>query len=82
MYVRACVRAYTIVSLARQRFQSSQLIYVATLFGTLWSVFSLKIMLVCIVFVLLQFAALTWYMLSYVPYGQACVRRTVGKMIR
>ena len=66
--------------LAPERFLAST-IYFATLFGTLFSAFWLKIQIVTFAFVLVQFAALTWYMLSYVPYGQACLKRTVKKVI-
>ena len=66
--------------LAPERFLASA-IYFATLFGTLFSAFWLKIQIVTFAFVLVQFAALTWYMLSYVPYGQACLKRTVKKVI-
>ena len=66
--------------LAPERFLASA-IYFATLFGTLFSAFWLKIQVVTFAFVLVQFAALTWYMLSYVPYGQACLKRTVKKVI-
>ena len=64
--------------LAPERFLAST-IYFATLFGTLFSAFWLKIQIVTFAFVLVQFAALTWYMLSYVPYGQARLKRTVKK---
>lgn len=66
--------------LAPERFLASA-IYFATLFGTLFSAFWLKVQIVTFAFVLVQFAALTWYMLSYVPYGQACLKRTVKKVI-
>ena len=66
--------------LAPERFLAST-IYFATLFGTLFSAFWLKVQIVTFACVLVQFAALTWYMLSYVPYGQACLKRTVKKVI-
>jgi hypothetical protein len=31
------------------------------------------------VFILIQFCALIWYALSYVPYGQATVLRMLGR---
>ena len=55
--------------------RTASMVYVVTLCGTLWSVFKLKIQLVSFAFILLQFCALTWYMLSYIPYGQQCIRR-------
>jgi len=60
----------------------ASLIYVATLFGTLVSVFYLKIQLLSFALVLCQFSALTWYMLSYVPYGQQCLRRTLSRLVK
>lgn len=60
--------------------RTASTVYVVTLVGTLWSVFVLKWRLVSFGCVLLQFGALTWYMLSYVPYGQACLKKTVGRL--
>ena len=58
--------------------RTASIVYFVTLFGTLWSVFVLKWRLVSFACVILQFGALTWYMLSYVPYGQQCLKKTVG----
>ena len=50
--------------------------------GTMVSVFALKIALLCLLFILLQFTALTWYMLSYIPYGQAAATRIVRRIAK
>merc|ERR1712087_666971 len=65
--------------LAPERFYAS-IICVVTLAGTLWSVFSIKIQILTFIFVVMQMCALTWYMLSYVPYGQQCVRRLIKRL--
>ena len=46
----------------------------------LFSVFVLKWQLLSFVIVIVQFCALTWYMLSYVPYGQQCLKRLIARM--
>lgn len=50
--------------------------------GTLLSVFVLKVALLCLLFILLQFMALAWYMLSYIPYGQAAASRIVRRIAK
>uniref|UniRef100_A0A7S0LDK2 Vesicle transport protein n=1 Tax=Coccolithus braarudii TaxID=221442 RepID=A0A7S0LDK2_9EUKA len=59
---------------------TASLIYIVTLFLTLWSCFYLKVQILTFLFIVMQFCALTWYMLSYVPYGQQCVRRMLKRM--
>jgi len=60
---------------------TASLVYGVTLAGTLWSVFWLKVQVVSFGFILCQFCALTWYMLSYVPYGQACVLKMMKRVL-
>jgi hypothetical protein len=60
--------------------RTASLVYLVSLAGTLLSVFVLKWQLISFAFVIVQFGALTWYMLSYVPYGQQCLKRTVVRM--
>lgn len=60
---------------------AASLIYWATLLGTLLCVFVLKVQLLSLVCVIAQFAALTWYMLSYIPYGQQCAKRLAGRFL-
>jgi len=55
--------------------------YLVTLFLTLFSVFKLKIQLISFGLVIVQFCALSWYHLSYVPYGQQCVKRLIQRMM-
>ena len=66
--------------LAPQR-RLASLLYIATLVGTLVSVFVLKKALLSLLFILLQFFALTWYMLSYIPYGQQCLKRLLARFM-
>uniref|UniRef100_A0A7S4BE42 Vesicle transport protein n=1 Tax=Chrysotila carterae TaxID=13221 RepID=A0A7S4BE42_CHRCT len=58
---------------------TASLIYIVTLVGTLLSVFVLKVQILTFLLVVLQMCSLTWYMLSYVPYGQQCVRRIIRR---
>ena len=62
--------------------RTASLIYVVSLIGTLSCVFVLKVQLLSFAFVVVQFTALTWYMLSYVPYGQQCLKRLVTRLTR
>ena len=41
----------------------------------------LKIQLISFGLVIVQFCALSWYHLSYVPYGQQCVKRLIQRMM-
>jgi len=49
--------------------------------GTLLSIFWLRLAILALLFILLQFAALTWYMLSYIPYGRALASRLVRRQL-
>ena len=60
----------------------ASLAYVATLAGTLISVFVFKLALLSLLFILLQALALTWYILSYVPYGQAAAKKLVKVVLK
>lgn len=53
-------------------------IYLASLLVTLLVAFWLKSRLLCLLFILIQYCALVWYSLSYIPYGQAMVLRVLG----
>ena len=66
--------------LAPERFVAS-LTYLGTLIGTLVCVFVIKVQILSLLCVIVQFAALTWYMLSYIPYGQSCAKRLVGRLM-
>jgi hypothetical protein len=39
------------------------------------------VQLLSLLCVIAQFTALTWYMLSYMPYGQQCAKRMVGRFL-
>ena len=60
--------------------RTASLVYLISLVLTLVSVFVLKWQLISFGLVIIQFAALTWYMLSYVPYGHQCLKRTIVRM--
>jgi hypothetical protein len=54
-------------------------IYLASLILTLIAAFLFKSRLICLVCIVVQYAALAWYSLSYIPYGQAMVMRFLGR---
>lgn len=63
--------------------RTASLLYLTALAGTLISVFFLKWQIVSFVFVVLQFGALWWYMLSYLPVQmQQCVKRLAARLVR
>ena len=55
--------------------------FTATLFGTLVSTFVIKVQILSLLCVVAQFSALTWYMLSYIPYGQQCLKRLISRFL-
>ena len=59
----------------------ASLVYFATLFGTLVSTFVIKVQILSLLCVVAQFSALTWYMLSYIPYGQQCLKRLLARFM-
>jgi hypothetical protein len=61
--------------------RAASIIYLTSLIGTLVSVFVIKVALLSFAIVIIQFASLTWYMLSYIPYGQQCLRRTLSRLL-
>lgn len=65
---------------AKER-RAASLAYLLTLAGTLLSIFWLRLAILALLFILLQFAALTWYMLSYIPYGRALASRLVRRQL-
>ena len=44
--------------------------------------FVLKMALLSLLFIVLQFFALTWYMLSYIPYGHTAAKRIMRRLLR
>ena len=60
----------------------ASLVYAVSLFGTLASVLYLKLQFVTLLCVVVQFSALTWYLLSYVPYGQQCLKSLLKRLAK
>jgi len=54
-------------------------VYLASLVLTLLAAFLLKSRLICLVCIIIQYGALIWYSLSYIPYGQAMLMRFLGR---
>ena len=59
----------------------ASLTYLTTLVGTMISVFVLRWQIISFLMIIIQFCALTWYMLSYVPYGQVCLKKLVARVM-
>ena len=57
----------------------STVIYLATMVLTLVSALVFHSMLLCMLFIVIQFAALIWYCASYVPFAQQMLLRMVGR---
>lgn len=61
----------------------TSLVFVISLAMTLISVYVLKMKILVIVFVVIQFCAYVWYVLSYIPYGRTickgCLKRLIGR---
>ena len=60
----------------------ASLVYFFTLVGTLLCIFVLHSGLLSLLFIVLQFVALTWYVLSYIPYGQTAAKSIVRRVLR
>ncbi|KAJ1672610.1 hypothetical protein EV182_006844 [Spiromyces aspiralis] len=54
------------------------LIYIITLVLTFVVAFVFEIPAVCLVLVIIQFCALTWYSASYIPFGQKIIKSSCG----
>ncbi|KAL1502976.1 hypothetical protein AB1Y20_011047 [Prymnesium parvum] len=59
----------------------ASLVYMATLVATLLSVFVFKLVVLALLCILLQALALAWYVLSYIPYGQAGAKKLILKLL-
>lgn len=57
----------------------STVIYLAAIMLTLVSAWTLQSVVLCMVLIVVQFAAFLWYCLSYVPFAQAMVLRMFGR---
>lgn len=52
--------------------------YLTSLLATLIAAFWLKSKLICLLFIIVQYGALIWYSLSYIPYGHSMALRLLG----
>lgn len=50
------------------------LIYLGAMAFTLWAAIGLKSGIITFVAIIIQFFAITWYVLSYIPYARTCVK--------
>jgi len=54
------------------------IVFLASIVLVFVGAFVLKIEVLCIVFVIIEYLAYTWYTLSYIPYARAAVTKAVG----
>ncbi|KIM49285.1 hypothetical protein M413DRAFT_438468 [Hebeloma cylindrosporum] len=54
------------------------IIFLASIVLVLVGAFVLRNGVLCIIFVIIEFFAYTWYTLSYIPYARAAVTKVVG----
>lgn len=57
--------------------RTATLIYMGSLVLTLLAAFLVKSRLLCLVCIVVQYSALLWYSLSYIPYGQSMLLRVL-----
>eukprot|EP00908_Phaeocystis_cordata_P014902 Transcript_26011.p4 GENE.Transcript_26011~~Transcript_26011.p4 ORF type:complete len:203 (-),score=80.57 Transcript_26011:123-731(-) len=62
--------------------RAASAMYLATLAGTLVSVFVLRLASLSLLCIALQMLALTWYTLSYIPYGQSAAKSLVRRALK
>eukprot|EP00964_Phaeocystis_antarctica_P014451 scaffold7957_cov55-Phaeocystis_antarctica.AAC.4 len=60
----------------------ASLVYGASLVSTLLSTLLLRRASLSLLFILIQMLALTWYTLSYVPYGQAAAKSLLRRVLK
>ena len=60
----------------------ASLVYITTLIMTLYVVFRFKSALLCLLLIIIQFCALTWLTLSYIPYGQSMAKKIIRRILR
>lgn len=53
-------------------------IYIVALGLTLWAALKVKSILLTLIFVIVQFCALIWYCLSYIPFARQIASKMVG----
>ncbi|KAF8078120.1 Got1/Sft2-like family-domain-containing protein [Lyophyllum atratum] len=54
------------------------IVFLASIGLVFVAAFVLKNDIVCLIFVIIEFLAYTWYTLSYIPYARAAVTKAVG----
>ena len=57
--------------------RTATIIYLCSLVLTIVTAFLFKSRLLCIICIVVQYAALAWYSLSYIPYGQRMALRMI-----
>lgn len=57
--------------------RAATLVYMGSLVLTLLAAFLVKSRLLCLLCIVVQYAALLWYSLSYIPYGQSMLLRVL-----
>ena len=58
----------------------ASLIFIGALALTLFAAFKLKFAPLVLICVIIQFAALIWYIFSYIPFGRTCLKTLVTKV--
>jgi len=56
----------------------ASLVFIASVILVLVGAFALHNGILCLIFVIIEFFAYTWYTLSYIPYARAAVTKAVG----
>ncbi len=60
--------------------KNASIIFISSLILTLISVYCFHSKLLTIIFVLVEFCAYIWYILSYIPYGRDCLKTIVMRI--
>lgn len=56
----------------------ASIVFIASIALVLVGAFVLRNGVLCLVFVIVEFLAFTWYTLSYIPYARAAVTKAIG----
>jgi hypothetical protein len=62
--------------------RTATLVYLASLVLTIVAAFLVKSRLLCLLCIAVQYMALLWYSLSYIPYGQSMLLQVLPKPIK
>jgi hypothetical protein len=60
--------------------RKASMVFVVSIIMTLCALYVLHSKLLTVLFVLVQFAAYVWYILSYVPYGRECLMNVMRRI--